>query len=68
VGDIACRAPPGQQISGQEHQEGSRGGGLMLKTYVWMIILLGINWGGFILFLVRTFRKESAKTKERKPK
>jgi hypothetical protein len=40
----------------------------MLKTYVWMIILLGINWGGFILFLVRTSRKESAKTKERKPK
>lgn len=37
----------------------------MLKTYVWMATILGINWGGFIFFLVRTARKEAAKTKRR---
>ncbi len=37
----------------------------MLKTYIWMAIILGINWGGFIFFLVRTSRKEAAKTKRR---
>jgi hypothetical protein len=37
----------------------------MLKTYVWMIILLGINWGGFIALLVRTSWKESAKTRDK---
>lgn len=34
-----------------------------MKTYIWMIILLGINWGGFIALLVRTWRKETAKAK-----
>jgi hypothetical protein len=34
----------------------------MIKTYVWMAIILGINWGGFIIFLVRTSRKETART------
>jgi hypothetical protein len=38
----------------------------MLKTYVWMAIILGINWGGFIVFLVRTSRKEVAKARGRK--
>jgi hypothetical protein len=38
----------------------------MLKTYIWMAILLLINWGGFIALLIRTLRKESAKAKERR--
>jgi hypothetical protein len=38
----------------------------MLKTYVWMVILLGISWGGFVVLLARTLRKESARTKEKK--
>jgi hypothetical protein len=39
----------------------------MLKTYVWMIILLGINWGGFVALLARTLQKESARAKMKKP-
>jgi hypothetical protein len=38
----------------------------MFKTYVWMAIILGINWGGFIAFLVRTSRKETARARGRK--
>ncbi len=38
----------------------------MLKTYVWMVILLGISWGGFVVLLARTLRKESARAKEKK--
>ncbi len=38
----------------------------MIKTYVWMAIILGINWGGFIIFLVRTSRQETAKVRGRK--
>jgi len=38
----------------------------MLKTYIWMAILLLINWGGFIALLIRTLRKEGAKAKERR--
>jgi len=37
-----------------------------MKTYVWMVILLGLNWGGFLYLLVRTSRKEAAKTKAEK--
>lgn len=37
----------------------------MLKTIFWMAIILGINWGGFIFFLVRTSREESARAKRR---
>jgi len=39
---------------------------MMLKTYIWMAILLLINWGGFIALLIRTLRKEGAKAKERR--
>ncbi|HUU37806.1 MAG TPA: hypothetical protein VMW46_06325 [Candidatus Desulfaltia sp.] len=38
----------------------------MLKTYIWMAIILGINWGGFIFFLVRTSRIEAAQAKRQK--
>jgi hypothetical protein len=38
----------------------------MLKTIIWMAIILGINWGGFIFFLVRTSRKEAAEARGRK--
>ena len=38
----------------------------MNKTTLWMAIILGINWGGFIVFLVRTSRKEAAKSRNRK--
>jgi hypothetical protein len=31
----------------------------MLKTYIWMAIFLGLNLGGFIIFLVRTSRIEA---------
>ncbi len=34
-----------------------------MKTYLWMAIMLAINWGGFIYLLVRTSRREAAKTK-----
>ncbi|GEM_PF-810252 len=34
-----------------------------MKTYIWMAILLGLNWGGFIYLLVRTSRKEAARAK-----
>ncbi len=34
-----------------------------METYFWMAIMLAINWGGFIYLLVRTSRKEVAKTK-----
>jgi len=34
-----------------------------MKTIIWMVILLGLNWGGFIYLLLRTLRKETAKTK-----
>ena len=37
----------------------------MLETYIWMVIILGINWGGFAFFLVRTSRGEAAKAKRR---
>jgi len=37
----------------------------MLKTWIWMAILLGINWGGFIALLIRTMRKEGARAKEK---
>ncbi len=30
----------------------------MNKTFVWMLLLLGINWGGFIWLIVRTLKKE----------
>jgi len=36
---------------------------MMLKTYIWMVILLGINWGGFIALLVRILKKEGSKAK-----
>lgn len=39
---------------------------MMIKTYIWMAVILGINWGGFIIFLVRTSRKEAARAKGRK--
>jgi pimeloyl-ACP methyl ester carboxylesterase len=39
----------------------------MLKTYVWMVILLGISWGGFVVLLALTLRKESVKAKKKKP-
>jgi hypothetical protein len=35
----------------------------MLKTYIWMALILGINWGGFIIFLVRTSRIEAEQAK-----
>lgn len=34
-----------------------------MKTYIWMALLLGLNWGGFIYLLVRTSRKEAARGK-----
>ncbi len=34
-----------------------------MKTYLWMAIMLTINWGGFIYFLIRTSRKEAGKAK-----
>ena len=37
----------------------------MIKTYIWMAVILGINWGGFIFFLIRTSRRETAKAKRR---
>ncbi|MGQ9671793.1 MAG: hypothetical protein ACUVV5_01530 [Candidatus Aminicenantales bacterium] len=37
-----------------------------MKTYLWMLILLGINWGGFIYLLVRTSSREAARTKLKK--
>jgi hypothetical protein len=39
---------------------------MMLKTYIWMAILLLINWGGFIVLLIRTMRKQGPKAKERR--
>jgi hypothetical protein len=39
---------------------------MMLKTYIWMALLLLINWGGFIALLVRTMRKEGSRPKERR--
>jgi len=39
-----------------------------MKTYAWMVILLSINWGGFIYLLVRTSRKEAARAKINKTK
>jgi len=38
----------------------------MLKTYIWMAILLGINWGGFIALIILTMRKEGTKAKGRR--
>jgi hypothetical protein len=38
----------------------------MLKTYIWMAVILGINWGGFMAFLIRASRQEVAKAKGRK--
>ncbi len=29
----------------------------MLKTYLWMGLLLVLNWGGFIWLIVRTMKK-----------
>jgi hypothetical protein len=37
-----------------------------VDLYIWLAILLGINWGGFIILLVRTTRKETARVKEKK--
>jgi hypothetical protein len=37
-----------------------------METYLWMVIMLAINWGGFIYLLVRTSRKETSKTKSKK--
>jgi hypothetical protein len=37
----------------------------MLRTYIWMALILGINLGGFIFFLVRTSRKEAARSRRR---
>lgn len=34
-----------------------------MRTYVWMVILLGINWGGFLYLLWRTSKKEARKAK-----
>lgn len=30
----------------------------MLETYVWMALLLSINWGGFIWLILRAMTKE----------
>jgi hypothetical protein len=38
----------------------------MLKTYIWMAVILGINWGGFIIFLVRTSRIEAEQARRQK--
>lgn len=38
----------------------------MLKTYIWMAIILAINWGGFIVFLARASRKKLGRAKGRK--
>ena len=35
----------------------------MLKTYIWMAIILAINWGGFIAFLVRASRRQAGRAK-----
>ena len=32
----------------------------MTKTYLWMIIFLGVNWGGFAFLLLRTMRRMKA--------
>ncbi len=34
-----------------------------MDTYVWMAILLGVNWGGFIYLLWRTSKKVAARAK-----
>jgi hypothetical protein len=31
----------------------------MGKTFLWMAFFLGLNWGGFVLLLLRTLRKRS---------
>ncbi len=38
----------------------------MVKTYLWMTFFLGLNWGGFIVLLLRTLRKDSARAKHPK--
>ena len=38
----------------------------MNKTYIWMAIILAINWGGFIAFLVRASRRHVGRAKGRK--
>ncbi|MGB8953253.1 MAG: hypothetical protein WCC06_11390 [Candidatus Aminicenantales bacterium] len=35
-----------------------------MDLVIWMVILLGINWGGFGWLLWRTSRKESKKASE----
>lgn len=38
---------------------------MMLKTYIWMAIFLAVNWGGFVVLLIRGMRRESSKTRKR---
>jgi len=37
----------------------------MRNLILWMIILLGINWGGFVYLLWRTSKREKTKAKHR---
>ena len=32
------------------------------RTWLMMLLILGVNWGGFIALLLRTLRRVSAKT------
>jgi len=36
----------------------------MIQTIIWMLVLLSINWGGFIWLIVRTLNKERVKPKQ----
>ena len=38
----------------------------MVKTYLWMVLLLAINWGGFIWLVSRVLRKERREEKQSK--
>jgi len=36
-----------------------------MKTYLWMVVFLAINWGGFAALLVRTMRRVGTKGRDR---